>query len=124
MSAKALAYAGSVGLWSCVCGLTAAALQRLFRREDGVLLCADCMHVEPNAFLCCVHGIGICICLNAAAPRHGRSVRLWSCVCGLAAAALQRLFWREDGVLLCADCRRLEAHTVFAVWIGQAYAFV
>src|SRR5699024_2535606 len=105
-----LAYAGSVGLWIFVCGLTAAALQRLFWREEAVLLCADCVHVEANAFRCCVHRIGICIYLNAAAPRRGRSVRLWIFVCGLTGAVLQSLFWREGAVLLCGDGVHVEAY--------------
>ena len=44
----ALAYVGSVGLWCFVCGFRLAALQRLFWREDRVLVCADCKHLERS----------------------------------------------------------------------------
>ena len=77
-----------------------------------MLLCTDCKHVEANAFLCCVDKIGTCICLSAAAPRHESSVGLWIVLCGLTAAALQRLFWHEDSVLRCSDCTHLEAHAI------------
>ena len=40
---------------------------------------------------------------------------VWGCggVCEFTAAALQRLSWRENRVLLCADCRHLETNTFF-----------
>ena len=57
--------------------------------------------------------IGVWICLLARALEHVGSVGLWSFVCGFRLAALQRLFWRGDSVLLCADCKHLEGRTVF-----------
>ena len=57
--------------------------------------------------------IGVWICLRARSLAYVGSVGLWSFVCGFRLAALQRLFWREDRVLLCADCKHLEGSTVF-----------
>ena len=62
--------------------------------------------------------MGIWICLRPRALVYASSVGLWSCVCGLTAAALQCLLWREDDVLLCADCRHLETMAFFVVSIA------
>ena len=57
--------------------------------------------------------IGVWICLRAMALGYVGSVGLWSFVCGFSLAALQRLFWLEERLLLCADCKHLERSTVF-----------